>query len=206
MTSVKALAFDVNGVLASHINGGSKGVHEFMAKNLKVSLDTWFDAIDIPYEAAIEGKFTRKKTLQLIAQDLHSTPGRIEKLFKKAYKHNFKRNNSLYDIAFNLKKKGYKIAIISDQWYISAESNIKNNDKEKFDIALISCYAKMRKFSNKIFKTTMKKLKVSPGEMIFIDDRDWNTKTAAKLGIKTILFKNNLQFIRELNKFGVKLG
>ena len=176
-----------------------------MAKNLNVSLDTWFDAIDIPYEAAIEGKFTRNKTLELMAKDLHTTPEKIEKLFSKAYKKHLKRNSSLYNFAFKLKKQGYKIAIISDQWYVSAESNIKKTDTDKFDVVLISCYAKMRKFSNKIFKTAMKKLKVSPGEMIFIDDRDWNTKTAEKLGIKTILFKNNLQFLKELNKFGVNL-
>lgn len=205
MTSIKAIAFDVNGVLASHKNRGARGIHEFMAKNFKISLDTWFDAIDIPYENAIEGKFTRRKTLQLMSKDLHSSPEKIEKIFKKAYRVNFKRNSELYNLAFNLRKKGYKIAIISDQWYISAESNIKSKDKNKFDLVLISCYAKMRKFSDKIFKTALKKLKVKPSELLFIDDRDWNTKTAAKLGIKTTIFKNNKQFRKELNKLGVKV-
>jgi FMN phosphatase YigB (HAD superfamily) len=35
---------------------------------------------------------------------------------------------------------------------------------------------------------------------LFIDNREWNLKPARKLGMKTILFKNNKQTIKDLKK------
>ena len=124
---IKAVIFDIGGVLALEkkpkrlfAKVHEFGVHEFMIDKLKVPLDTYFDALDTNYAYAIEGLISEKRIVPVIAKNLNTTPRKLRKLFKKAYKLYFKQNKELYKFAFKLKKQGYKIAILSDQWYLSS--------------------------------------------------------------------------------------
>lgn len=207
---VKLIAFDIGGVLqlgessAKRIKGHEAiGVHNYIAKRLKIDLDTWFDSIDSAYAESIVGKISKKETLKRMSLNLNLSKSKIVALFKESYKRSFKRNNSLYNLAKKLKKNKYKIAILSDQWHISKESLVPRKDERLFDYSFISCDVKARKPSKEIFELFLKKTHIKPEEIIFIDNRDWNTIPASKLGIKTILFKNNKQTIKELNKMGV---
>ena len=49
----------------------------------------------------------------------------------------------------------------------------------------------------------MKESNLKPKEILFIDDIKRNTKTAEKLGIKTILFENTEQLKEELKKLNM---
>lgn len=209
---VKVIAFDVGGVLqlgessAKRIKGHEAiGVHNYIANKLKIDLDTWFDSIDTAYAEAITGKISRKEALKRMSRNLGMSESKIVSLFKEAYEKNFDRNKELYKIVKKLRKNHYKTAILSDQWYLSKESLISKKDEKDFDIIIISCDVGIRKPSKEIFKLMIKKSKVKPQEILFIDNREWNTKPAKKLGIKTILFKNNRQTIKELKKFEVKI-
>jgi epoxide hydrolase-like predicted phosphatase len=214
---VKAIAFDVGGVLqldrcpelsrisTSRIKKGQKcyGVHETIAKHLKIGIDTWFDAIDTTYAGAITGRISYKKTIKKIADNLNIPASKLKKVLVKSYKHDFIRNNVLYDIVKKLKRNGYKTMILSDQWPPSEEALIPKSDKKQFNLSIISCDVGLRKPDQRIYKLALKRARVQPHEVVFIDNREWNTKPAEKLGIKTILFKNNKQAIKELNKMGV---
>jgi len=208
---VKAVIFDVGGVLA--LGGGNsqkikwhytKGVHSFLADYFKINIDQWFDSIDTVYAKSIEGKISEKETLSIMAKNLKVPLKKLKRIFIKTYKRNFKQNKPLYKFAFSLKKKGYKIAILSDQWHISRRALIKKKYMKRFDKVIISCDVGMRKPSIKIYKFILQKLSLPPHSTVFIDNREWNLKPAKKLGMKTILFKNNRQLIQELSKLGVK--
>jgi len=205
---IKAIIFDVNGVLAMDKDKKSsvhESMHESMAKVLDVHLDTWFDAIDTTYAKSIEGKGTKEGVIKRIADNLDVRTEKLQKLLVKHYRRGFRRNWHLYKIAWKLKRRGYKIAILSDQWHVSKDVFIREKDERKFDVSVISCDVGMRKPNPKIYRLTLKKLKVKPSEAVFIDNRDWNTKPAKKLGIKTILFENNNQCLKELRKMGVRI-
>lgn len=202
----KAIIFDVGGVLAlgkypakpirGHI---CLGVHEHIAKKLRISLDQWFDSIDTNYTLSFEGKISRINTLNTIAKRTKTTPKKLEKIMIKAYKKNFKQNKQLFKQASKLKQSGYKIAILSDQWYFSYDVLMKNKLYKNFNPIIVSCFVGMRKPNPKIYKLTLKKLKLKPEECIFIDNQKWNIDAAKKLGMKIILFKNNKQLFE--NKF-----
>ncbi len=191
---VKAVIFDVAGVLA--LTQNSKGVHEFIADKLKISIDTYFDSIDTYYAKSIEGKISEKQTVKNIAKNLRISERKLRRLYKRAYKKNFKINKQLYKQAFKLKKRGYKIAILSDQWHLSKQPLIPDKYERKFNQSIISYKVKLRKPNPKIYKLTLKKLNLSPRQALFIDNRDWNTKPAKKIGIQTILFKSNKQLFK----------
>ena len=207
---IKAIVFDVGGVLqlGKHsqqpVNGHyCLGVHEYMARKLKISLDQWFDSIDTPYADSIEGKVSRAKAISVIAKNVKTDKNKLIRIIHKAYRKNFKKNKKLYGVAFKLKKKGYKIGILSDQWYLSKDVLMPEKDTKGFDPVVVSCDVGVRKPDVKIYKMVMKKLRLKASEILFIDNQKWNLVPAKKLGMKVILFEGNRKCIKGLRGLGV---
>lgn len=208
---VKAIIFDIGGVLQlgkyseNPIDGHRLlGVHEKISKKLKIPLDQYFDSIDTAYAKSIEGKIPEEKALREISKNLKISVTKLRKLFASAYKRNFKFNKQLFKQAMKYKKEGYKIAILSDQWYLSKEALFNSKLEKNFHPAIISCDVGMRKPNSKIYKLILKKLKLPAKSCLFIDNQEWNINPAKKLGMKTILFKNNQQVFKQLRRFGLK--
>ena len=205
---IKAIIFDVGGVLALGAfilveNKQRNSVHLDIAKGLKISLDQWFDSIDSVYAKSLEGNISEDKTSKIIAKNVRVTTKKLEKIAKKAYKKEFKQNKQLFKKAFELKKQGYKIAVLSDQWYLSKEALMPPKLYKKFDEVVVSCDVGVRKPNLKIYKLILKKLKLPAKQTLFIDNQEWNIKPAKKIGMKTILFKNNKQLFKELDKLKI---
>ena len=57
-----------------------------------------------------------------------------------------------------------------------------------------------------IYLYVLKKLNAKPEECIFIDDKRENCIAAAKLGIKSIIFKNSNQLKKELVKCNIDIS
>ena len=212
VNKIKSIIFDVGGVLQlgkyswlAFRRHRSTSIHKFMARKFHINLDQWFDSIDTAYAEAIEGKISKQKALSIMAKDLQTSPKYLEKLFIIAYRKYFKRNDKLFDLAFNLKKKGYQISILSDQWHVSKEALMLPKDTRRFNASIVSCDVGLRKPNLKIYKLALRKLRVSPEDSVFIDNQKWNITPAKKLGMKTILFRKNKQTIRELKNLGIKI-
>lgn len=215
-SEIKAIIFDVGGVLQldsvtpSKMRVEHSGVHEYMAKKFKIPIDTWFDAIDTIYAKSIENKTTKKQVIKTIAKNLRTDEKTLLKSFAKAYKKFFKKNKPLYKIASKLKKQGYIIGILSDQWHISQENLMPKKDIKDFSIVIVSSEVGIRKPNPEIYKLLIKKVKeknktIKPNQILFIDNRKWNMKNAKLNKIKTLIFKNNKQTIKDLKKLGVKI-
>jgi len=203
--SIKAIIFDVGGVL--QLGEYSKkiykkhrtlGVHNYVSKKLGISLDQYFDSLDTAYAKSIEGEISEKKVVSIIAKNLKISEKKLKKLFFQAYKKNFKFNKQLFKQALKFKKKGYKIAILSDQWHLSKKALVLTKYAKSFDVVVVSCDVGIRKPNPKIYKLTLKKLKLPAKQTVFIDNQEWNIKPAKKLGMNTILFINNKQLFKQL--------
>lgn len=199
---IKALIFDVGGVLRlGHHSFDHPKVHNFVINKLKIDLDRYLDAIDTAYTDSIVGKISEKKALEIMAKNLETIkPKKLGKLYIKAYKKYYVLNKELLKFVFKKKKQGYKIAILSDQWYLSKKALFSKDFYNKFDATIVSCDVGLRKPDKAIYKLVLKKLKLPAKETLFIDNRDWNLTPGKKLGMKTILFKNNKQAIKEIEK------
>lgn len=207
---IKAIIFDVGGVLALgenlvKIKGRYHriGIHSYVSKKLGISLDQYFDSIDTTYALAIEGKISREKTLKIFSKNLQTSAKKLKKLYSKAYRKNFKQNKQLFKQAFKLKKLDHKIAVLSDQWYLSKDALMPEKLYKNFNGVIVSCETGIRKPNTKIYKLILKKLNLKPSETIFIDNQKWNLAPAKKLAMKTILFKDNKQLFE--NKTWKKL-
>ncbi len=211
---IKAVIFDIGGVLALNknpttikrgISTRTLGIHQYIAKKLNLSLDQWFDSADEAYIHSFEGTISYKKTLDIISKNTKTPNKKLRKILVTPYKKNFKQNTPLHKLAIKLKKQGYKIAVLSDQWHPSKEAVVLKKYYKKFNVVILSCDVGFRKPDIRIYKLTLKKLKLKPNQVIFIDNQIWNIKPAKKLGMKTILFRNNRQTIKEMKKLGVSV-
>ncbi len=199
---LKGIIFDVGGVLQlPNPKFNHPHVHSFIAKELGISLDQYFDSIDTSYASSIEGKIQEEKAIKSMSMNLKITPKRLTKLYMIAYRKNYKINKKLLSFVSILKKKGYKTAILSDQWLLSKKALILPIFYKIFNKVVISCDVSMRKPDPKIYKLTLKKLSLNPKEVILIDNQKWNIAPAKRMGMKTILFKNTEQTIRILKKW-----
>ncbi len=205
---IKALIFDVGGVLQlggnSSINHkkitSKSGVHKEIAEKLGISVDQYFDSIDTVYAKLMEGKILENKGVNIMAKNLKITPKKLRKIYTQSYKKHFSLNNKLFDYTKAIKKKGYKVAILSDQWPVSKKALITKKTYEVFKPVVLSCDVQMRKPDPRVYKLTLKKLRLKPKETVFIDNQKWNFPPARKLGMKTVLFKKTEQTIKDLNQ------
>lgn len=111
----------------------------------------------------------------------------------------FKPNKPVIKLMKNLRKK-YLIALVANQTPVLDQIDRKYKFYKNFDYNFSSHKVKLQKPGTAIFKLLMKKARVKPKEIIFIDDRKKNISAYKKMGIKTILFKNFNQLKKELKK------
>ncbi|HSX47354.1 MAG TPA: HAD-IA family hydrolase [Patescibacteria group bacterium] len=99
-----------------------------------------------------------------------------------------------------LSKDGYKVAVLSN----TNQSHTKVFRSKGILIPFKNIYLSYkfgyRKPDKKLYKLTLKKLKVKPENVIFIDDLAENIKSAKDLGMHTILANNQEQIVRDINK------
>jgi len=205
---IKAIVFDVGGVLRLNkysLKNRARYIssHGYMAKKFNKNLDNWFDSIDSVYADSIVGRVSRKKVISTIARNLEVSEERLVKMWMRSYRKVCKKNKKLYRIAFKLKKKGYKIGILSDQWYLSKDVLMPEKDTKDFDSVVVSCDVGVRKPDVKIYKMIMKKLGLKAREILFIDNQKWNLKPARKLGMKVILFEGNKKCVKSLKELKI---
>ncbi|HDS09198.1 MAG TPA: HAD family hydrolase [Firmicutes bacterium] len=97
--------------------------------------------------------------------------------------------SSVYKVIKDLRRKGYKIGIISnsDGRLVNQLKSLKVWDL--FDLVIDSREVGVEKPDPEIFRLALKKLKVDPAETVYVGDiYSIDIKPAQKLGIKAILF------------------
>ena len=106
----------------------------------------------------------------------------------------------------NKLKKYYRILILSNNQKNWPQKFAKETKINLKGIPFInSVKVSMRKPDLKIYQYAIKKYKLKPKETVFIDDQKKNLIPAKKLGIKTILYQQNIYNLRlKLKKLGIK--
>jgi putative hydrolase of the HAD superfamily len=73
-----------------------------------------------------------------------------------------------------------------------------------FDLFVSSCFVGMRKPDEQIYRLALDLVQRAPEECCFMDDRQVNIQTAAKVGLHTVWVKDTQQLQEELEKLGVR--
>lgn len=102
-----------------------------------------------------------------------------------------------------LKKKGYKVYILSNFCETLLNKVRKDIPEQYVDGAVWSYEVKMMKPEKEIYEYLLDTYQINPKKAVFIDDRRENLTAAEKKGIHTVQFKNFRQAVEDLKKLGV---
>ena len=188
---IKAIIFDWTEVIATD------GLGVWLQKNF-LDFDIGKDHLD---DLVNSGKISHEEFMQILSEKTNVASADIWEGIKKESIVNLDLVNTIIKL-----KKNYKIGLLSNftaPWL--REIITINNLWYLFDEYIISSDYKMLKPNRDIFEKMLEMFKIDTSEAIFVDDRQINIDGAEKIGIKSILFKKNEQFIKDLQKLGINI-
>jgi HAD superfamily hydrolase (TIGR01509 family) len=102
--------------------------------------------------------------------------------------------------------KDYKVILLSDQATCRTNFLRKKYKKyiDKFDVVFFSNEIGRSKKEKETFRWVLNQIGFKAEECLFTDDSQENIDNANSVGINTIHYKSKDQFLKDLNKFGVK--
>lgn len=198
---IKAIIFDTGGVL--HTNE-IKYVYDDIKRTLKLSEEDFTRTYKKLIPLLQLGKISEYEYWRTFIQE-SGTKQQLPKisLFLREYIKRFKLNKNILRLIKLLKNKGYKLAILSDTITPHKEYNDKQGIYDDFDVRIFSNEVGLKKPDPKIYKLTLRRLRVKPSESVFIDDVLDYVEVAIKLGIFGLLFTSSDKLKKDLGQLKV---
>jgi epoxide hydrolase-like predicted phosphatase len=196
---IKAVLFDMGGVVSNitdeiRYNGLLK-LSKLNLKDIRKRVKPIEHKFDI-------GSISANSFFRMVAENIGLDGyGKIKELYVDTINKS-KLNKEVVRIVKLLKRKGYKVGILSNTNIVDATAHENKGEYDLFYPLILSFKVGCRKPGKKIYQIALKKLKVKPEECIFVDDKKRKLPPKS-LGIKTILFKNPKQLKNDLKKLKI---
>lgn len=192
---LRAIAFDVGGVMTEN---GFNDLYEIIKEIIPISQDK-FDKIFISSDRADSlrknestlaeyWKYVRESIQVDYQCDIYSYYD--EKELTKLLYSGFKPRAYIKEIINKLKSNGYIIAIMSNEFCEKRDYLEDLLVYDGIDVKILSCDIGLTKPHSSFFKKSLEILGLPCNEVLFIDDRKDNIKTASSLGFETLWFNN----------------
>ena len=203
---ISAVIFDYGKVLAHSATPEGFGR---MASILNVSFEEFYPLWESTRDNYDRGDLTPEEYwLTLAAQTQRSLDrGQIEVLRKIEVEIWSHVDQSMLDWVRQLRSAGVKTALLSNMPR-DLVAHLRTNSEwmENFAFKTFSSEVKLIKPEPAIYEYTLRALKVSASEALFIDDREKNVKAARALGIHGIQFQSVTQLKRDLEAIGFPMA
>jgi len=197
---IKGIVFDVGGVL---IMENYFIIHKKLAKKFNL------DEKDF---SLVRNKYFMKSTTingenfwyeEMISKEFGLDSKKLNEYWINLRRKYFDFNKSVQNFLKNLKGEEFILASLTNTNYSQEVVRNEIGIYDFFDVNLKSTDLGIHKPNKKIYEILVKKLNLSPEEIIFIDDLNYNLEVPKEMGINTILFKNLKQLKNDLIKLGV---
>lgn len=197
----RAVIFDLNGVI---VKTDRQIIIDFIAKSLKISSDDVLQALIVLkkqniYEEEDENDFWE-----------HFAKGKGQELplgWMEQYRlvriSAVKEIPGIVAVVKNLQKQGYKTALLTNTKKYKACLKGKSGVYELFQPIIFAYQVGVQKPDPKIYYAMLDQLKMSPEEVLFIDNKAANIAAAKQIKIDAIEFINTEQLIDALKKRGI---
>lgn len=192
---IRAVAFDVGGVLTQV--GHLHDVWERWQKRLGMTAAEFCKALASvdPDELAFAGLLTETQYKARLAGALGQSVAQAGEFMADMCG---ELDAELFAYAASLRPR-YKTAILSDAIDgARREYQARYGFERLVDVLIYSCEVGLAKPDPRVYRLLCDRLAVSPGELVFLDDRPENVKGACELGIHALLHETTVQSIRVL--------
>jgi putative hydrolase of the HAD superfamily len=147
------------------------------------------------------GRMTEASFLRGLSDELSSALGRNVEMhgFGELYFLNLHPNDRVIEYMRQLKERGYKLAICTNnvrEWEELWRAKLPVD--EIFDVVVDSAFVGTRKPEPRIYEITLEALGVTAGAALFIDDLELNCDAARRLGMTAIWFRSSEQAIDDI--------
>jgi putative hydrolase of the HAD superfamily len=197
---IKAIVFDVGGVMYQEDTNYSE-----LCKQLGLNLETFMKVWQKYRHRGSTGKISNKKYIAFIAKEMKTNPEKLFTIWKKIRLRDMKEIPRMKLLVKKLKKNKYIVGTLTNIMGIHHQMRKEIGAYRDFHFNICSCEVGLKKPDPRIYRFLLKKVKLPSREIIFIDDYLPCLEPAKKLGIKSILFKNNKQLVKDLKKLNVKI-
>lgn len=194
---IKAVIFDVGGVLLQEV---ASKIYKALTKNVGRNLqETRTIGRKLVHKFEV-GSISEDKFWKDLAEKLGSNKNYVKKIWLGTFKKNLCVRKSVIKLAADLKRHGYKVAILSNAIKLHYDHIHRKNVYQLFSPVVLSFEVGMKKPRKNIYRLVAKKMRLKPEECIFIDDKEKNVKAAEEVGMHGIVFKNVAQLKDDLKK------
>jgi putative hydrolase of the HAD superfamily len=193
--SIRAVAFDVGGVLTQV--GHLDDVQERWQERLGMTAADFSQALASvdPDELAFTGLLTETQYKARLAAALGQSVAQAGEFMADMCG---ELDAELFAYVASLRPR-YATAILSDAiGGARREYQARYGFEQLVDVIIYSCEVGLAKPDPRVYRLLCDRLAVSPGELVFLDDRPENVKGACELGIHALLHETTVQSIRVL--------
>lgn len=204
-TKIKGIIFDLGGVIVEAL--GNEFL-DYTSLKLDVSVKKLGEAVQKEEPPLERGEITTIKFWSNVCNKLGvNCPSKeiLGTLWTKPYKQYAKVKEDTLALVKKLKGR-YKLAILSNTMEEHNEINRKRGLFDGFDVVLLSNEAGMRKPEKEFFEAAAKKLNLSFGELLFVDDDIRWVEAARNYGLGAILFESAGQLEKEFENLEIRAG
>ena len=203
MTPIKAVIFDVGGVL---IEMGT-AARDNIATELGVDQTRFTAAWKEQVLLHGSGKISEQEFWSALAKQSGFDASRYDSLIiGEVFARQLVIWPDILTLAEKLRQAGIVTAILSDTIDAHARVLREAGVYDGFAPVLLSCEIGIRKPAPEAFTYALDALGIAPEEAIFVDDRPENVEAARVIGIRGIAFHDPAQFKRELQRLIPELG
>ncbi|MDD5031533.1 MAG: PEP-utilizing enzyme [Patescibacteria group bacterium] len=199
---IRLIILDCYGLV---LNEGYPNTAKALAKKFGGNWKNYHDIFYHKYfNLAATRKITQKEAWLLPIKDFNLPISLPE--IKKLHYGLMKLNKETVKLNEELNKGGYETLLLSKNTRSQLADVVKKFGFKKIFKNIINTWELgLPKASEKTLKLILKRFKVKPEEVIYIDDQENNLVDARGIGIKTILIKNFKDMKKELEKI-LKVG
>ena len=188
---MKAVIFDMFETLVT-LHSVPRYFGRNIAADLGADIDEFYSLWHETEEARSKGKMNFEESLYWIGERTHyAHPERISEAVEKRYV--FKAESlqkveyRIVSLLRELKKRGYKVALISNCFLEEAEAIRASVLMPFFDVMMLSCEQGVQKPEHEIFERCLAEIAVAPEDCLYVGDGgSTELETARAFGMQTL--------------------
>ncbi len=205
MGAIDAVVCDFGGVLTTPLLGAFAAFQDSHGVPLEAfgGALAWIEARDgeNPLFALETGEMAEADFVARLEDAVEAQLGRRVEMggFSEAYFANLHPNAELIDLMADLRRRGYRMAILTNnvrEWEPLWRAKLPV--EEIFELVVDSGFVGMRKPDPAIYRLTLERLGAEAERTLFVDDTEANIDAARELGFVAVHFRTTEQAVADI--------